>query len=66
MKVNFFDLIYDEKSFVIDNLIEHVNKNTYFRDIYLFIERIKNITIVKNANLLRNNLYICLCDIAFA
>jgi len=58
--------MYNDKFVVINNFIKHINKNIYFRDIYFFIKRIKNITTIKNANLLCNNLYICLCDNAFA
>jgi len=54
--------MYNNKFVVIDNFIQYVNKNIYFWDIYLFIERIKNITTIKSANLFRNNLYTCLRD----
>ena len=46
----------------IELIIEYINKEIYFRDIYLFIERIKNIIIVKNIiigkniNIVRENL----------
>ena len=59
-ELKFFDSLYDEKSAVTDNVIEHFDKNTYFRNIHIFIERIKNIAHIKNDTIVRNNLYICL------
>ena len=36
--------------------IEYIKKKIYFKDITIFINRIKNIARVKNIELLRNNL----------
>ena len=44
--------------------IMYVDKNIYFRDVHVFIERVKDMIIVKSAKKIRNNLYICLRDIA--
>ena len=54
--IGFFNLFYDSKlnDIVID--IKHVGKETYFRDILIFINCIKNVARVKGAELLRNNL----------
>ena len=41
--LEFFDSLYDEKFSAIENAIEHSEKNIYFRDVHIFIERIKNI-----------------------
>ena len=65
-ELRFFDSLYDEKSAVIDNVIEHFDKDTYFRDIYIFIERIKNIAQIKDDTIVRNNLYTCLRETALA
>lgn len=46
--------------------IEHAGKDTYFRDVHLFTERIKDIAAVKNAELVRNNLNTCLRGTALA
>ena len=40
----------------------HVEKNIYFRDVNDFIDRVKNMTNVKNAKLIRQNFYICFCE----
>ena len=39
--LEFFDLNYDDKTIYIVVLIEHTNKNTYFRNIHLFLDRAK-------------------------
>ena len=51
--------MYNEKFVVIDNFIEHINKNIYFQNVNVFIERVKNIIKVKEIKLIRQNLYIC-------
>lgn len=59
-KINFFDSLYNDKSSLINNVIKYASKNTYFRDVHVFIERIKNIIQIKNDELIHNNFYICL------
>ena len=54
--MKFFDFFYDNKSSDIEAKIEYVEKKIYFRDITIFINRIKNIARVKSVELLRNNL----------
>lgn len=46
--IKFFNLNYDEKFAVIEDFIIHIKKNTYFRNVYIFINRIKNIKIIKD------------------
>ena len=60
--MRFFDSFYNNKSSNIEVEIEHAEKKIYFRDITIFINRIKNIAKVKNIELLRNNLQIYLRD----
>ena len=59
-ELKFFDSLYEDKSAITDNAIEHSDKDIYFRNIHIFIERIKNIAQIKEDALMRNNLYICL------
>ena len=54
--VEFFDFFYDKKSSNIKIDIKYKEKKTYFRDVLVFINRIKNVIRVKNTKLLRNNL----------
>lgn len=58
--VGFFDPFYDGKSSDTGAGIEHAGKDTYFRDVTIFIDRIKDVARVKGSELLRNNLQICL------
>ncbi len=58
--LRFFDLIYDDKILITVESMQHVEKNTYFRDVHLFIERVKNFAIAKEIETVRNNLYTCL------
>ena len=58
-KVNYFDFFYNNKITIINDLMKHVDKNTYFRDVYNFIKRIQNMIIIKNHKLIRDNLYTC-------
>ena len=63
-EIDFFDSMYDEKFVVIESVIEHIEKNIYFRDVNDFINRVKNMIDVKSVELIRQNLYICFRDIA--
>ena len=40
----------------IESEIKYIEKEIYFRNIYLFIKRTKNLTITKNTTLVRENL----------
>ncbi len=57
--LDFFDSAYEEKIIATAKSVQHVEKDTYFRDVHLFIDRIKNIVIVKDYDIVRNNLYTC-------
>ena len=62
--LNFFDSLYDEKSVNNNEVIIHTSKNTYFRDVHLFIERIKNFVMIKDAELIRDNFWTCFWNTA--
>lgn len=64
--VGFFDPIYNGKSAVTGNLIEHTGKDIYFRNIHLFVERAKDVATTKGKELVRQNLYTCFRGIALA
>ena len=65
-EIEFFDPLYDEKSAATENAIEHSEKDIYFRNVHVFIEKVKDMTQIKDDILIRNNLYSCLRDIALA
>ena len=54
--IEFFNSFYDNKSSNIEAGIEYIGKKIYFRNVTMFINRIKNIAKVKNIKLSRNNL----------
>ena len=55
--MSFFDLNYDDK--IINNdaaIMKYAEKNAHYKDIYLFIIIAKEIIIIKNSQLIQNNL----------
>ena len=52
---NFFDPIYNGKSINTGLLIKYTGKDIYFRNIYLFIDRIKEIAVIKSNKAIRTN-----------
>ena len=59
-KLRFFDSMYDNKSINTEQVMKHVEKNIYFRDVHLFIDRAKNMTVIHDEQFVRENLFICL------
>ena len=56
---DFFDLFYDDKSLINEaNLIVNTDKDTYFRDVHLFIVRVKKMTLTRDEQLIRDNLWL--------
>ena len=51
--IGFFDLFYDSKSIDTAPAIEYTGKSTFFRDIYIFIDRVKDIARIKGEELVR-------------
>ena len=47
--------MYDEKLVSIKNLIEHFEKNIFFKDVHLFMTRLKKISVIKELELVRDN-----------
>ena len=62
---DFFDLYYDDKSLTNEaNFIVNIEKDTYFRDVHLFIVRAKKMTFTRDDQLIRNNLWLNLRNTA--
>ena len=61
-KINFFNSQLHEKSSFIDASMKHTSDDIVFRDIYLFIARVKNFVDVHEIELIRKNLFRCLQD----
>ena len=60
--VGYFDPFYESKIIDIASAIEYIDKSIFFRDIHVFIDRVKNIARAKGDVLLRQNLQIYLRD----
>ena len=54
--VDYFDSFYKSKFIDTVLAIEHIGKSTFFRDIHVFIDRVKNVARAKGDVLLRQNL----------
>ena len=46
--------MYDKKSINIDQVMKHAKKDIYFKDVHLFIEKIKAITTIQDQAIRRN------------
>ena len=64
--VGYFDPFYEGKSADTASAIEHSGKSTFFRDIHVFVDRVKDVARAKGDVLLRQNLQICLRGTALA
>jgi hypothetical protein len=62
--IEFFDFMYDNKFTFTKKFIKHVEKNIYFRDVHLFLKRVKDVTKVKDVAQIRKNLFTCLQELA--
>ncbi len=63
-KIEFFDSHYDDKTIAIALTIEYIEKDIYFCDVHVFIERCKNMVAIKDSKIIKNNLYIYLRGVA--
>ena len=46
--INYFNSFYKSKSIDIVFIIEHIDKSIFFCDIYIFVNRVKNVARAKN------------------
>ena len=58
--VEYFDSNYESKSSDTEELVVHSEKNTYYRDVHIFVKWIKKMTVILESNVVRNNLSTCL------
>ena len=61
--IGFFDSHFNDKTIATTSAMKHSEKNIYFRDIHLFFERCSNIAAIKDDQLIRDNLFICLREL---
>ena len=64
--LGFFDPGYEGKTVATGDPMEHAGKDTIFRDVHLFMERIRDIAAVKRDEVVRQNLSMCLKGVALA
>ena len=64
--VDYFDPFYESKFIDTVFAIKHIGKSIFFRDIHVFVDRVKDVARVKGDTLLRQNLQICLRGSALA
>ena len=63
--LDFFDSYYDDKSLTNEaSSIVNTDKNTYFRNVHLFIVRTKKMILTRDEQLIKNNLWFNLKNIA--
>ena len=48
--------MYNGKFIRNETAIEHIEKKTYFYNVYLFVERARDIAVIKNIEIIRENL----------
>ncbi len=58
--LEYFDSMYDDKFVSTESALKHMSKNTYFKDIHLFLERAKEMMILKTDELIWINLWLSL------
>ena len=63
--IEFFDLNYEKKSTAIEKILTHSDKNIYYKNVYVFVKKIKEIIIVLDVEQIRRNLFSCLKDTIF-
>ena len=63
--IGFFDPNYENKSASTDQAIEHAGKDTYYRNVHVFIEKVKKMTIVLKIDQIRRNLTTCFKETIF-
>ena len=61
--IEFFDSHFNEKTIATTSAMKHSEKNIYFRNIHLFLERCSNIAAIKDDQLVKDNLFICLREL---
>ena len=48
--------MYNDKFVRNETVIEYIEKEIYFRDVYIFVERVRDFTLIENIEMIRKNL----------
>ena len=62
--IDYFDSNYEGKSADTEELVTHSKKDIYYRDVHIFVKRVKKMTMILKTNTVRNNLSTCLRETA--
>ena len=60
--IEFFDSNYEKKSAAIEKILTHSNKNIYYKNVHVFVKKVKKMIIVFDVEQTRRNLFFCLKD----
>ena len=60
--LEYFDSTYNDKFVSTESALKHMSKNTYFRDVHLFLEKAKEMIILKTDELIQINLWLSLWE----
>lgn len=63
--IGFFDPNYEGKSAATAEALTHTEKDTYYKNVHVFVERVKEMAIILEANTVRRNLSFCLRGTVF-
>ena len=63
--LDFYDSLYDEKFVTFETFsVEHFDKNSYFRDVHIFIDKVIELIVIKKVKMIKKNLWLNLRDTA--
>ena len=63
--IKFFDSNYEKKSAAIEKILTHSKKDIYYKNVHVFVEKIKEMIIIFDVEQIRRNLFFCLKDTIF-
>jgi hypothetical protein len=58
--IEFFDSNFEEKFAFTNETVTHAEKDIYYRDVYVFVEQVKEMTIMIESKIVKKNLSSCL------
>ena len=58
--VSFFNLYYEDKFFSFNLALKYTDKNIIFWNVYIFIDRVKNVIESQEWKIIKNNFFTCL------
>ena len=56
--IKFFDSHYNKKIVIIEALMKHINESIVFRDVHVFVIKVKTFVVTKNEKMIRRNFFL--------